>query len=184
MPISDLNVLSERISAANLTWRVRAVPSDEVHGLGADEPQPSEGVAAAEQLGQSPLSEVRVGNANVLAIRGLRLEDLLHRLRFRPSRFDWRDRGVVGPVTHQGHCGSCVSFATAGLVAAQAAIELGTKGLDCPRPTSTSAPATVRTAAGGTTTTPSTRSGCAGGQRREPIPLHELRGGHAVLVRG
>jgi hypothetical protein len=130
MPISDLNVLRRAISAANLSWRVREVPDGEVHGLGADEPLPAEGVAAAEVLGRTLLSEVRVGNPNVLATRDFRFDDLLHRIRFRPSRFDWRDRGVVGPVTNQGHCGSCVSFATAGLVAAQAAIELGSTGLD------------------------------------------------------
>jgi hypothetical protein len=47
----------------------------------------------------------------------------------RPTSFDWRSRGVIGPVRNQRNCGSCVSFATTGLVAAQAGIELGTVDL-------------------------------------------------------
>ena len=44
----------------------------------------------------------------------------------RPRVVDWRSRNVIGPVTDQERCGSCVSFATAGLVGAMAAIEHGT----------------------------------------------------------
>jgi len=40
-----------------------------------------------------------------------------------PHSFDWRTRGVIGPVTDQGYCGSCVSFATTGLVGAMAGVE-------------------------------------------------------------
>jgi len=46
-----------------------------------------------------------------------------------PKDMDWRARGVIGPVEDQRWCGSCVSFATTGLTAAQAEIELGVRGL-------------------------------------------------------
>jgi hypothetical protein len=47
-----------------------------------------------------------------------------------PASFDWRSRGVVGPVRDQEWCGSCVSFATTGLLCTQAAIELGAINLE------------------------------------------------------
>ena len=40
-----------------------------------------------------------------------------------PNSFDWRTRGVIGPVTDQRWCGSCVSFATTGTVGAMAGVE-------------------------------------------------------------
>jgi C1A family cysteine protease len=40
-----------------------------------------------------------------------------------PRSFDWRSRGVIGPVTDQRACGSCVSFATTGLVGAMVGVE-------------------------------------------------------------
>lgn len=42
-----------------------------------------------------------------------------------PASFDWRTRGVIGPVTDQGWCGSCVSFSVTGLVGAMVAVEQG-----------------------------------------------------------
>jgi len=47
-----------------------------------------------------------------------------------PASFDWRSRGVIGPVRDQKYCGSCVSFATTGLLCAQAAIEIGAINLE------------------------------------------------------
>ena len=41
------------------------------------------------------------------------------------GRWMGRLKGVIGPVTDQMRCGSCVSFATTGLVGAMAAIEHG-----------------------------------------------------------
>ncbi len=40
-----------------------------------------------------------------------------------PKVVDWRNQGVIAPVTDQERCGSCVSFAVTGLVGAMAAIE-------------------------------------------------------------
>jgi hypothetical protein len=42
-----------------------------------------------------------------------------------PQVVDWRTRRAVGPVQDQLDCGSCVSFATTGLVGSMAAIEFG-----------------------------------------------------------
>lgn len=43
-----------------------------------------------------------------------------------PSKFDWRDRKVVGPVQHQGSCGACWAFSTIGVVESMYAIKNGT----------------------------------------------------------
>jgi len=51
------------------------------------------------------LSHLRVG----LAARTLAL----------PSRFDWREAGVVSNVKHQGYCGSCYAFASVGCIEAR-----------------------------------------------------------------
>jgi C1A family cysteine protease len=46
-----------------------------------------------------------------------------------PAVWDWRDHGIIGDVTDQENCGSCVSFAVAGLVTSMAAKEHGTHNL-------------------------------------------------------
>ncbi|HEY5223092.1 MAG TPA: C1 family peptidase [Microbacteriaceae bacterium] len=130
MPISDIAQLRAVIADKNLAWRVRAVPATEVHSLGADQPLPELGVRAALSLGTDLFAQLRAENPGVLLNSKLRISDIWKYVRLRPTAFDWRDRGIIGPVTNQGYCGSCVSFATAGLVAAQAAIELGTMALD------------------------------------------------------
>ncbi|GAB1863442.1 Cathepsin O [Camponotus japonicus] len=43
-----------------------------------------------------------------------------------PSKFDWRDRGVVGPVRYQESCGACWAFSTIGVVESMYAIKNGT----------------------------------------------------------
>lgn len=40
-----------------------------------------------------------------------------------PSRWDWRERGVIGEVKNQGHCGSCWTFSTTGCLEAHLAIK-------------------------------------------------------------
>ncbi|XP_011646892.2 cathepsin O-like isoform X1 [Pogonomyrmex barbatus] len=43
-----------------------------------------------------------------------------------PSKFDWRDRGVVGPVVNQESCGACWAFSTIGVAESMYAIRNGT----------------------------------------------------------
>ncbi|XP_070150783.1 cathepsin O [Polyergus mexicanus] len=43
-----------------------------------------------------------------------------------PSKFDWRDRGVVGPVRNQESCGACWAFSTIGVAESMYAIKNGT----------------------------------------------------------
>lgn len=40
-----------------------------------------------------------------------------------PSRWDWREKGVIGEVKSQGHCGSCWTFSATGCLEAHAAIK-------------------------------------------------------------
>lgn len=43
-----------------------------------------------------------------------------------PSKFDWRDQKVVGPVISQESCGACWAFSTIGVVESMYAIKNGT----------------------------------------------------------
>ncbi len=126
MPIENLNIgeLRQRISVARLGWNVRELLPDEEHGLGY-EPAPAQAVASAEAVGSVLLRELQAQNPGIVLSQKLDLSQIWKHLHLRPSKFDWRDHGVIGPVTDQKRCGSCVSFATAGLVGAQGAIEHG-----------------------------------------------------------
>ncbi|XP_043516352.1 cathepsin O-like [Frieseomelitta varia] len=43
-----------------------------------------------------------------------------------PSKFDWRDKGVITPVRSQGSCGACWAFSTVEVVESMYAIKNGT----------------------------------------------------------
>ncbi|XP_006622333.2 cathepsin O-like [Apis dorsata] len=43
-----------------------------------------------------------------------------------PSRFDWRDKGVITPVRSQGSCGACWAFSTIEVIESMFAIKNGT----------------------------------------------------------
>lgn len=43
-----------------------------------------------------------------------------------PSKFDWRDKGVITPVRSQGSCGACWAFSTVEVVESMYAINNGT----------------------------------------------------------
>ena len=121
----ELSELNAAIRAAGFSWTARDVPKEEHRGLGW-EPTPQ------------PLLNNVMSAATLLKAERLpalvHLEDTQSAVALatppHPTAFDWRSRGVVGPVTDQRYCGSCVSFATVGLTATQAAIELGARNLD------------------------------------------------------
>jgi hypothetical protein len=117
----DITQLKAQIVARGFKWEANALPPNQPpHGLGWN-PTPAPVITAA------------IARARVLA--AARMPSPVRTLGgpaggpaespAYPATFDWRDRSVIGPVTDQRYCGSCVSFATTGLVGAMAAIEHG-----------------------------------------------------------
>ena len=130
--MATLNVkeLQDAVAKAGSTWLVRALPPDEpAHGLGW-EPSPPAEIQQAEAVAQVLVRD-RLQLASLFQAGGskMALAAGAPTAPARPSAFDWRSRSVIGPVRNQRYCGSCVSFATTGLVAAQAGIELSTVDL-------------------------------------------------------
>ena len=127
----DLNALRKAIREAGHNWEVREVPQGEHHALGNHPSDPHHiQQTIAHRASARPLADPH-GADRRRCVRTSRSSS-----RFRqaglsiPSSIDWRTRGVIGPVTDQRRCGSCVSFATVGMAAAMAAIELGARDLN------------------------------------------------------
>jgi Papain family cysteine protease len=143
MPI-DIQQLRTEIQNRGFNWRVREVPATERHGLGFEPADPAKNRLALD-VGEKLLVQIReaadhIARERVLAdvppaalrMRSTRISaaELIAHIKLNLFWFDWRRYpGVIGPVQDQGYCGSCVSFATTGLVGAQAAIELGISNL-------------------------------------------------------
>lgn len=128
MPFENLNKelpqLRRSIDEKGLRWQVQEVDPAIIGGLGADL-VPESDFRVAEAFGSTLMKSLRAGYSDIVlnrAVDWVRISEILLRT---PGRWDWRDHGAIGPVTDQRQCGSCVSFATVGLVSAQAAIELG-----------------------------------------------------------
>ncbi|USI74969.1 C1 family peptidase [Sphingomonas morindae] len=123
----DIHEVQQAVAEARAKWRVQAPPAGAArHPLGWN-PAPGALVQAALQrtalLVRAPVapgSAEGLGSSQAPLLGGPP----------RPPSFDWRSRKVIGPVTDQRWCGSCVSFATVGLVSAMAAIELGVQPPD------------------------------------------------------
>jgi hypothetical protein len=127
----DSNLLRKAIQDARHSWIVRELPADEPpHALGRNPSDPThiqQTIATAELITRArirlaPTGPQRSEAAALTASIPAAAASI-------PAEMDWRTRGVIGPVRDQGHCGSCVSFATTGLVAAMAGIELGARNL-------------------------------------------------------
>ncbi|TRW15183.1 C1 family peptidase [Glacieibacterium frigidum] len=123
MAVIDIKDLRAAIKAAGDTWKARELPANfRPRALGW------------EPANRSLLKTARV-NADFLKSDGLAhifrapMKSAVGGFTTHPKRFDWRDRGVIGPVTDQGYCGACVSFACTGLVGAMAAIEHSTTSI-------------------------------------------------------
>jgi hypothetical protein len=128
MPIDNLGELRVQVGARGMAWRVRAVPDTGAHGLGflpADASQ----LRAALELGRQLLEHLEHRTPGVLRPGRVPAPGTGPDPLRSPAEFDWRRHGVIGDVRDQGRCGSSVSFATTGLVGAQAGIELGARDL-------------------------------------------------------
>jgi cathepsin F len=73
-------------------------------------------VPSADEIlrGQNPGNDTLLGNSE---------EDHLRFLQTTPTSYDWRTKGVVGPIKNQGQCGSCYTFAVAANLEGQYAIK-------------------------------------------------------------
>ena len=120
----DVAQLRAGIKARGFNWEAHALPQGyKPRGLGWNPAPPEVTRAALEnaqrlmltrmpELFRAPMaSGARAAAPGALAAN--------------PRSFDWRTRGAIGPVTDQRYCGSCVSFATTGLVGAMVAAEHG-----------------------------------------------------------
>ena len=115
--------LRKAISDRKLKWRVGEPPAGfRERGLGWEPSDPEANRIALANAQRLMLTRM----PNIFASISMRSAILQFDTAAAPAlprRFDWRDRGAIGPVTDQRWCGSCVSFACAGLVASMAAIE-------------------------------------------------------------
>ncbi|OYW15242.1 MAG: hypothetical protein B7Y82_10885 [Sphingomonadales bacterium 32-65-25] len=133
-----LTTIRREITNRNLRWEARALPADfKPRGLGyepASLQATQAALANAQRLMLTRMPAIfaadrmrqldNIPTASTTRPRSrTRSAALSSPPSNRPRKFDWRDRGVVGPVTDQMFCGSCVSFAACGLIATQAAIE-------------------------------------------------------------
>ncbi len=132
----DTNQLQKAITQAGQSWRVRALPAGEKpRGLGW-EPSDAAKIQRASLVAESlmrqrfPALFALHFPGNAPGVRAVHPAEAEFALGAPPASFDWRTRGVIGPVTDQRWCGSCVSFATTGMTAAMAAIERGALNLD------------------------------------------------------
>ncbi|HWU22172.1 MAG TPA: C1 family peptidase [Nocardioides sp.] len=126
MPIEDINALREAVVTAGHRWRVRERAADEPLGGLGWEPSDPQQLQEAATRGANLLAGVRAAHAALGTLKGADAVTGKAVLGGAPpASFDWRNRGVISAAHDQEQCGSCVSFATTGLVAAQAGIELG-----------------------------------------------------------
>ena len=141
----DPVALRRAVKQAGFAWKVRSIPATEYHGLGLLRSQPKKVKQAAEIANLMLRARVRLtpppapagpqtkealaAHAGVLAVNAATTVSVAAAARALPGEVDWRRRGIIGPVGNQAWCGSCVSFATTGLAAAMAELELGIRGL-------------------------------------------------------
>jgi hypothetical protein len=124
----DITQLRAQIAARGFNWDAVALPPGQPpHGLGWN-PTPAPVITASLASAQR-LALLRTPNLFQFAAPSAAAPGPLGAPASSPAfpaAFDWRNRGVIGPVTDQKNCGSCVSFATTGLVGAMHAIEHST----------------------------------------------------------
>jgi hypothetical protein len=114
--------LEKVIAESQLRWVPREVPSTEVHALGWEPSKP-------DAIEQARKAAARFRAARLPALKAVDGQLGIATSPPHPASFDWRTRGVIGGVRDQEYCGSCVSFATTGLVGAMVDIELGANAM-------------------------------------------------------
>ena len=134
----DAIALQKAVHSAGHTWIVRTPPATEHHGLGrlpSDPQKVQEAVNIAHLMLQARIRLVPPAPGGAAPAPGLSPADAATSVSVAaavaslPTDFDWRERGIIGPVGDQGWCGSCVSFCISGLVSAMAWLELGVRNL-------------------------------------------------------
>ena len=127
--MAGLNIIQLKadIKSRGLTWVPIELPADsKPRGLGWD-PAPAEVTRAALETSQ----RLMVTRMSHLFQQPMTLGSAPKSLGGPaatppyPRTFDWRTRGVIGAVTDQGYCGSCVSHATTGVVGSMVGVEHG-----------------------------------------------------------
>lgn len=113
MPILKVEDLRAQIQKRGYSWKANELPDGhQFHPLGNNRTFPviaKESLIAAEKF----LGDGTSGLAlHTLAAHAMGVAAGPAAI---PSSFDWCTQGVIGPVTDQERCGSCVSFATVGL---------------------------------------------------------------------
>ncbi len=137
----DSIALQQAIRNAGHTWIARTPPASEKHGLGllpSDPQKQQEAIAIAHVMLQArlrifpsvaPLEASGLAGTDANLAAAATTVSVAAAAASLPSEMDWRTRGIIGPVEDQAWCGSCVSFATTGLAAAMAWLELGVRNL-------------------------------------------------------
>jgi hypothetical protein len=126
----DIAVLQRSVTAAGHGWLVReAMFNDQQFEsrLGVlQQASPTEATALAfsQTANEAIGPQLHQDLSHLIALNRLDPSRWL-----RLTRWDWRDQGIIGDVRDQGQCGSCVSFAVAGLVGAMGTKEHGTANL-------------------------------------------------------
>src|SRR5215469_15832520 len=119
MALLKLEDLRSAIQARGYNWQPNELPDNfRSRPLGNDRVSPS--IAASALAAGTKFMAARVRKFSAHALAGQELGGAGGPAGI-PSSFDWRTQGVIGPVTDQEQCGSCVSFATTGLVGAMVA---------------------------------------------------------------
>jgi hypothetical protein len=123
MAILKLEDLRSAIQDRNYNWQANELPENyRFKPLGNDRTSPSFAGPALDAGRKFMATRIRAFAAQAQAGQQLGVAGGPAAI---PSSFDWRTQGVIGTVTDQEECGSCVSFATVGLVGAMVGIEVG-----------------------------------------------------------
>ena len=108
MAILKLEDLRSAIQARGYNWQANELPDNyRFRPLGNDRTPPSVAGPALAAGSKFMVARLRAFSAHAPAAQQLGAAGGPAAI---PSSFDWRTQGVIGPVTDQEQCGSCVSL--------------------------------------------------------------------------